>query len=140
MDGQELSRSLFDAWNNRDWDTIRNAMHPDYTYIGPDGSVTSGVEAGLQEAWISFADGFPEGRVEPEDLQVWVDGNTVITEVHAKLTHSGTMAGISPTGNAVELNIFNKMVLSDDGRILHERDYFDTLGFFAQLGVVEPPA
>ena len=122
MDGRELSMRLFEAWNNRDWGTIRSAMHPEYRYIGPDGTVTSGVEEGLQEAWISFADAFPEGRVEPEDVQVWVDGNTVITEVHAKLTHTGTAAGIPATGNTVELNIFNKMVLSADGRVIEERD------------------
>ncbi len=139
MDGRALSHALFEAWNNRDWDTIRAALHPDYTYTGPDGTVTRGVEAGLQEAWISFADAFPTGRLEPGDVTVWTDGNTVISEVHAKLRHTGVSAGIEPTGNTVELELLNKMVLADDGRILEERDYLDTLGFFAQLGVIEPP-
>lgn len=139
MDARALSRSLFEAWNTRNWDAIRQAMHPDYRYIGPDGVITTGVEAGLQEAWISFAEAFPEGRVEPADIEVWIDGNIVITEIHAKLAHTGTLGDIAPTGNTVELELLNKMELADDGRILEERDYFDTLGFFAQLGVVEPP-
>ena len=139
MDGREISRQMMEAWNNRDWDTIRNAMHPDYTYTGPDGEIVKGVEEGLETAWKSFADGFPEGRIDTDSMQMYVDGNTVITEFHAKLTHTGTFAGIAPTGNTVEIDLCNKMVLSDDGRVLAERDYMDTLAFFVQVGVVEAP-
>ena len=139
MDGRELSRQMIAAWNNRDWDTIRNAMHPDYTYTAPDGEIVKGVEEGQEAAWKSFGDGFPEGRIDVDSMQMYVDGNTVITEFRAKLTHTGTFAGIAPTGNTVEIDLCNKMVLSDDGRVLAERDYMDTLAFFAQLGVVEAP-
>ena len=30
MSARETARQLFDAWNNRDWDTIRNALHPEF--------------------------------------------------------------------------------------------------------------
>ena len=138
MDGRELSRQMIAAWNNRDWDTIRNAMHPDYTYTGPDGEIVKGVEEGLEAAWKSFGDGF-DGRIDVDSMQMYVDGNTVITEFRAKLTHTGTFAGIAPTGNTVEIDLCNKMVLSDDGRVVAERDYMDTLAFFVRLGVVEAP-
>jgi steroid delta-isomerase-like uncharacterized protein len=136
MDGREMSQMMFDAWNNRDWDAIRNVLHPDYLYTGPDGENVSGVEDGLAAAWTSAAEAFPDGRVEVNSI--YVDGNTVITEFHVKATHGGTFLGVAPTGHPVEIDFCNIMEIKD-GRVLKERDYLDTLGLLAQLGVVGPP-
>jgi hypothetical protein len=35
---QTIHRELADLWNARDYDGLRNLMHPDYTYTASDGT------------------------------------------------------------------------------------------------------
>jgi hypothetical protein len=37
MNARETTQRMFDAWSNRDWDTIRSALHAEYIYTGPPG-------------------------------------------------------------------------------------------------------
>lgn len=131
MGARDLSRSMLEAWSNRDWDAIRGVLHPDYRYIGPDGEVVVGVEAGLAAAWSSFADAFPDGKWEID--AVYVDGNTVITEFHFNGTHTGPIGDIPASGNPVDAAFCNVMQL-EDGKVILERDYFDTAKFYQQVG------
>jgi steroid delta-isomerase-like uncharacterized protein len=136
MNALETTKKMFDAWNKRDWDTIRNAIHPECVYTGPDGKQTRGIEDCLAAAWKDFAAGFPDGRVEPKAF--YVQGNVVVTEFTLKATHTGEWEGIAPTGKTVEVDFCNIMEFKD-GKVFKERDYVDTLGLFVQLGVVQMP-
>ena len=44
MTARETTQRMFDAWNNRDWGTIRSALHPECIYTGPDGQQARGIE------------------------------------------------------------------------------------------------
>ncbi len=136
MEPRDLSRSLLEAWSNRDWDTIRSAMHPEYVYTGPDGEVAAGVEDGLRAGWIGFAEAFPDGQWKITNVAV--DGDVILTEFTFRGTHTGPLDDIEATGNTVEAEFCNLMELKD-GKLYRERDYFDTLKFFGQLGVVQLP-
>ncbi len=136
MNARETTQQLFDAWNNRDWDTIRSSLHPECIYTGPDGQQVRGIEDCFTAGWKDFADGFPDGRVELKAS--YADGDAVVTEFTFRATHSGTWAGIGPTGKSVEVDLCNVMEFRD-GKVFKERDYVDTLGFFVQLGVVQMP-
>ena len=125
---------LFDAMNNHDWDTIRSHLHPDYVYIGPDGQEARGIEAGLTAGWVEHSEGFPDMRVEIKNM--YVAGDTVITEFSFSGTHTGAWAGVNPTGKKTAADVCNIMEFRD-GKLSRERDYLDTLGVFAQLGVVQ---
>jgi len=85
MDGRELSRAIFDAWNERDWDAIRGVLHPDFAYAAPCGECVAGVDAGFETAWKAFADAFPDGRFEVRATHA--DGNSVVTQFRMKGTH-----------------------------------------------------
>lgn len=131
MGGRELSEMMLRAWKALDWDAIREVLHPDYVYTGPDGTRVPGVEAGLAAGWSSFADSFPDG--DYEITGVYADEDSVVTEFRFTGTHSGDFEGIAPTGRRVEIDFCNVMRLRD-GKVLAERDYLDTQGLAAQLG------
>ena len=137
MNARETIHHLFDAWNNRDWDTIRSLLHPEYIYTGPDGQEASGIEDGLTVGWKEHADGLPDGRVELNAL--YGDGDVVVTEFTVRGTHNGTWLGIAPTGKSVEVDLCN-IIEFRDGKAIRERDYLDTLGVFVQLGAVQMPS
>ena len=137
MTARETTRRMFDAWNNRDWGTIRSALHPECIYTGPDGQQARGIEDCLAVAWTDFASGFPDGRVELKAF--YGDGDVVVTEFILRATHTGTWEGIAPTGKTVEVDFCNVMEFRD-GKVFRERDYLDTLGLFVQLGVVQMPS
>ncbi len=137
MNARETTQRLLDAWNNRDWDTVRSALHAEYIYTGPDGQQARGIEDGLTAAWKDHAVGFPDGRLEVKAL--YGDGDVVVAEFTLRGTHKGTWAGIAPTGKTVEADLCNVMEFRD-GKLFRERDYLDTLGVFVQLGIVEMPS
>ena len=132
MDPNDLSHSMLRAWKARDWDALREVLHEEYVYTGPDGAPVVGVEAGLAAGWSSFADSFPDG--DYEITGVYVDGDVVVTEFRFWGTHTGDFEGVSPTGNRVNIEFCNVMRLQD-GKVIAERDYLDTHGLMEQLGV-----
>ena len=136
MDIGKTTLGLFEAWNNRDWDTIRSALHPDYVYTGPDGEDTHGIDDGLIAGWQEHASGLPDGRLEIKSIHV--DGDVAVTEFTVRGTHGGTWAGVAPTGKKVEADLCNVTEFKD-GKVFRERDYLDTLGLFVQLGIVQVP-
>lgn len=131
---RETTHRLFEAWNNRDWDAIRRSLHPEYTYIGPDGHESRGVDTGLQAGWVDNASGLPDGRIEI--VAVHVDDDTVITEFSFNGTHTGSWSGIPPTGKRVGASVCNVMRFRD-GKVSWERDYLNLLDVLVQLGVVQ---
>jgi ketosteroid isomerase-like protein len=135
-DLRETVTRLFDAMNNKDFETIRSHLDPDFVYIGPDDQEARGIEAGLQAGWVDHSEGFPDVRIEVKD--VYVAGDTVTTEFHFSGTHRGTWAGVAPTGKRVEGDVCNVMQFRN-GKLVRERDYVNTLGIFMQLGVVQMP-
>ncbi len=137
MNVRETTQQLFDAWNNRDWDTIRSALHPEGIYTGPDGQQARGIEDCLTAGWKDHAAGFPDGRLELKTF--YADGDVVVTEFTLRGTHKGTWAGIAPTDKMVEADVCNVMEFRD-GKVFRERDYLDVLGIFVQLGVVQVPS
>lgn len=129
MDPADLSAMMLRAWKNRDWDAIREVLHPEYVYTGPDGQKAAG-EEGLVAGWSSFAESFPDG--EYEITRICTGGDTVVTEFHFGGTQSGEFDGIAPTGKRVEIDFCNVMQLRD-GKVITERDYLDTQGLIRQL-------
>jgi len=48
---RETANKLFEAWNNRDWDFVRESLHPESTRVGSDGQEPRDVEVILAEGW-----------------------------------------------------------------------------------------
>ena len=136
MDVRKTTQGLFEAWNQRDWDTIREALHPDYVYTGPDGQDAHGIDEGLIAGWQDHASGLPDGQLEIKSILV--EGDVAITEFTVRGTHEGAWVGVEPTGRKVVADLCNVTEFRDE-KVFRERDYLDTLGLFVQLGIVQVP-
>ncbi|MGA8208829.1 MAG: ester cyclase [Nocardioidaceae bacterium] len=135
-DNIDFIRSLYDAWNARDFDVEAEAMAPDgrilvvgtgSAFIGPDGS---------RQYSTSWAEGFPDGRVTVDNI--FGDQDRVVVELTGRGTHTGTletsMGAIPATGRSMTLQLCDVVELRD-GKIVEQRTYFDSASMMAQLGV-----
>jgi len=129
---EEIQREMLEAWNRRDWETMGNLFHPDYTYKGVDGKELVGPEAGLEVAR-SYANAFPDGKLEITNA--YVEGNTGVMEFVVRATHGGELLGVPATGKPIEIAVCN-LVEIRDGKIYREREYADMLGVMVQIGAV----
>ncbi|OFW70937.1 MAG: hypothetical protein A2Y55_01360 [Actinobacteria bacterium RBG_16_68_12] len=81
--------------------------------------------------------GFPGGGITVDD-QI-AEGDKVATRWTGRGTHTGEMAGISPTGKEVTVSGLTLSRL-ENGMVVEEWTTWDTLGMLVQLGAVPTPA
>jgi predicted ester cyclase len=135
-DNVTFVRSLYDGWNNRDFDVLADAMAPDgtITFMGS-GDVLTG-PAGSRVYSEMWASGFPDGQVTIDTI--FADGDRVAVEFTGRGTHTGTfvtsMGEIPPTGMSVTLKLCDVLEL-EDGKIKAQHSYLDTGSMMAQLGL-----
>lgn len=130
-DAAGIHREMFDAIQAQDFERLRSLLHPDYWYLGADGS-EGGIDAALDVAE-TYTEAFPDLAFEIRH-QFQPSGDVSIIEMTARGTHDGPLDDIPPTGRAVEMLVCNVVEVSD-GKIVQEREYFDTLAIMNQLGV-----
>lgn len=135
-DNATLARSLYEAWNERNFDEMAEATAPDgtITIIGS-GDTFKGPE-GSRKFGTMWADGFPDGMVTVD--RVIASGDHVVVEYTGRGTHTGTLAtgmgDIPATGRSMTLQLCDVLQFKD-GKVLSQRTYFDTGSMMAQLGL-----
>lgn len=132
-DTVSIHREMFEAIQRRDFDRMRELYHPDYAYEAADGT-SGGIDAGIAiaETYLSaFADLTFEVRSE---LACGDDAS--VMELIVRGTHTGELDGIPATGRSIEMLLCNVIEVRD-GKVLRERDYFDTMSLLRQLGVAD---
>lgn len=132
----EFVTSLYDAFNNNDFDTFAEAIAPDgYLLDVGSGQIFRGPE-GARQYTMAWAQAFPDGRLTVD--RVIEQDDCVVVEYTGRGTHTGTLttpAGDIPaTGRSVTLELCDVTVLAD-GKIASQRSYFDTASLMAQLGI-----
>lgn len=88
------------------------------------------VEAFIQEMRTAF----PNMQLSWTDMLA--DDDVVMVEWSVTGTHEGEFTGIPPTGNEVEQQGMEKLLISDD-KVQEAMIYFDTQEMLAQLGAAE---
>ena len=136
MSVKDVAREYVESWNSRNFDRMRDLMHPDYTYTGGDGQEQKGPEAGLAVTRM-FADAFPDGRVNITSIKQI--GDTTVVEFIGRGTHQGDLMGIAPTGKSVSIPVCDVFEVRD-GKIYREREYMDMMTMMVQLGVATVPS
>jgi steroid delta-isomerase-like uncharacterized protein len=129
---RDTAQDYTEAWNSRDFDRMRDLMHPDYSYTGGDGQEQKGPEAGLAVSRM-FASAFPDGRISIVSMKE--AGDTVFVEFIGRGTHGGELMGIAPTGKSITIPVCNVLEVRD-GKIYREREYMDMATIMVQLGVM----
>jgi steroid delta-isomerase-like uncharacterized protein len=135
MSAKDVVKESLDAWNSRNFDRMRDLMHPGYTYTGGDGREQKGPEAGLAVARM-FANAFPDGRIDVVNIKE--SGDTVLVEFVGRGTHEGDLMGIAATGRSVSIPVCEVLEVRD-GKIYREREYIDVAHMLTQLGVTRIP-
>lgn len=126
-----VSQFIEEILNRGRFELIADLIHPDYRYVGPDGTVLLGRDA-LAELLQGFRTGFSD--LEARIATTVADGDMVAMTMTLTGTHDGDFDGIPSTGAAIELPIaiFTKLV---DGQIVEDREYYDTATMLSQLGI-----
>ena len=126
-----IVRRLFDAFNAGRFDDAVSLLGSDYVWRGP------GAEARGRDGWKQVAktyrDAYPDLTMTIDE-QI-ADGDVVVTRFTARGTHRGALAGVAASGRAVTVPcvVMTRIV---NGRIAEDREYFDQLGMFQQIGML----
>jgi steroid delta-isomerase-like uncharacterized protein len=134
--GREAARRYFEAWNRRDAAAIVDCFAEGGTYTDPSaGTVAGPAIAGYANGlWAAFPD------LELEIVSESATANAVAAQWIMRGTNTGSLAGLPPTGAAIELPGADFIHIEADG-IRSVRGYFDQQAIPAQLGlmtVVQP--
>lgn len=131
-DNLAIARRFVDEILNRGHiELIADLVHDDYRYIGPDGTKLVGQQA-LADLLGGFRSGFSDLHAQ---VRTAIAANDIVAMTMTLTgTHDGHFDGIPPTAAKLELPlaIFTTIV---DGRIIEDREFYDTATMLAQLGV-----
>ena len=135
-DTESIARSLYNNWNEREFDRIAALMADDGEIIlvgsdtrfrGPDGALE------FSRMW---ADGFPDGRVTIDKLIS--AGDNVVVQYTGQGTQTGPLRSpggeIPATGRSVTINLCDVYEIRN-GKIRSVQSYFDSASLLAQLGI-----
>ena len=130
-------RSLYEAWNARDFERGAEAMAADGTItIAGTGDVFEGAD-GSRAYSASWANGFPDGQITVDNI--FADGDKVVVEFTGRGTHTGiletSMGSIPATGRSMAIKLCDVVHLKDQ-KIVAQTSYFDTGSMMAQLGLL----
>jgi steroid delta-isomerase-like uncharacterized protein len=126
-----VRRFVDDVLNHGRFDALTEIIHPDYRYEGPDGAQLHGLDE-LQMLVARYRAGFSDFHVAiTSEL---ADGDLVAMTMTLTGTHDGEFDGITPTGRrlSLPLAVFTRI---EDGRIVQDREFYDTGTMLAQLGL-----
>jgi steroid delta-isomerase-like uncharacterized protein len=137
MSTESMIRSLYDAFNSRNFDQGATLLTPDVCWQDvATGRQFEGHE-GYKQFMGSWSGAFPDAQVEVSN--VVVSNGYATAEFHGRGTHTGplqTPAGaIPPTGRRVDIPFCEVLELKD-GRIASARTYFDSATMLRQLGLI----
>ena len=117
--------------NQGRFDALAEIIHPDYCYEGPDGAQLHGLDE-LRMLVAGYRAGFSDFQVDiTSEL---ADGDRVAMTMLLTGTHDGEFDGIPATGERLSLPmaVFTRI---EDGRIVEDREFYDTGTMLAQLGL-----
>jgi steroid delta-isomerase-like uncharacterized protein len=133
---ESLVRSLYDIFNDRALDRIRQYITDDYEVSSIATGETFRGADGYRQFMQRWIDAFPDAHVEIVNIVASEDGACV--EFRGSGTQTGTfgtpMGDIPPSGKHVEVPFCDVHHLRD-GRVTHSHMYFDVATLMRQLGI-----
>lgn len=133
----EENKALLRRWIeeiNKGSLALFDELYPDCVYYAP--ATGELKREALKQFMVSLLAAFPDGRWTVED-QV-AEGDKVATRWSFTGTHQGEFMGMAPTGKRVTTSgmVIDRIA---DGKIVEEREEWDTLGWMQQLGAAPQP-
>jgi steroid delta-isomerase-like uncharacterized protein len=136
-DAKALVRRVVEEPWKGNWDVIEESVAE--TYVGYDPSQTEPISGrdGLRANLQQYIDAFSDARITVDD-QI-AEGEKVASRWTGRGTHTGEIAGVSPTGRDVTVSGLTISRL-EGGKIAEEWITWDTLGMLIQIGAIPEPA
>jgi steroid delta-isomerase-like uncharacterized protein len=126
QDNAKLVRALYDAWNNRDWDTYTALVDDDTEVLAVATGQTLRGRPGFRQYGEIWASAFPDARVEVTNVVASEDG--AVVEFRGRGTHTAplvTAMGEIPATNKRVDQPFCDVYSLQNGRVRAQRAYFD---------------
>ncbi len=140
-DNATLARSLYEAWNERNFDLAVESTAPDGRIIDTGSGQTWNGPDGARQYNTMWANAFPDGRITID--RIIAADDTVVVEYTGTGTHTGTletpMGPIPATGRSMTLHLCDVTEFSN-GKVRMQRTYMDSGSMMAQLGLTEQAA
>ena len=133
---KEFVRKLAEEFNKGNFEALNEANAPDYAYFYPSANPKSMSNEELLKAVKMMKESFPDIRWELVELVAV--GDMLISRQIIRGTHKGMFQGIPATGKKIEISLMNWCQFRD-GKIVTEREEYDTLGLMQQLGMELKP-
>ncbi len=137
-DNETLVRTLFEAWNNRDYDAVVAAVAPDCTIVDMGSGRTLQGPDGFGEFTRALFEAMPDAQFTLDHLTS--QGDTVVVEYTGRGTNTGDLvlpAGTVPaTGRSIAVHTCEIDEIKN-GKIASSRVYVDSGAIMAQLGLTE---
>ncbi len=126
-----LVRRLWDDFNRRQLDSILRSYAPNAVSRQASGEQFVGPEA-IKAYAESYLVAFPDIQIVVDEI-IAVD-DRVITRFTVNGTHTGTLAGVPPTGKKVSVPGTSFMRL-EKGKVVEEWELVDQMSLVRQLGL-----
>ena len=127
-----LHKSIFTAVESHDVERITEIYHHDAVHMTSDG-MAHNAQQYVKEIIRSFGSAFPDLSIKIRNHYVLNDSVSIVEYIFSG-THKGEFEGIDPTGKTMEVAGCSVIEVRN-GKIVQERDYYDTMALLTQLGV-----
>ena len=127
---------FFDAWGSGDFETLKELIAPDYAFYYPSNSSNPVSGEDLIPMGKMIREAFPDVSFSMEEI--YAVGDRVIFRFIQRGTHEGEYMGIPATGNKYE-NSGVLITRFENGKVVEQREDFDMLGLYQQLGMELKP-
>ena len=135
----ERVERLEQAYNDRDYDTVRTIVAPDFVaHTAGSEMMPPGIEGAIM-ANEGAHSAFPDQRTEIVDI--FGDGDRVVSHVHMTGTNDGGLpwAGMLANGAKVDIDWIQISRFGDDGTIQETWAQMDLAKMMMQLGAMPAP-
>ncbi len=119
-------------WRDRDAAALAGGHSATGTIVSPIFRTVTGMEE-IAASYRAIFEIFPDWDLRSEPLLV--DGGRVAQPFNVTATHRGEFMGIAGSGKRFSIQGVRLFTMGD-GRIDHERRYYDFTGLLIQLGVI----
>ena len=121
------------GWSAGDMRAVEEAIDPGYRRHQPNMVMAVESEKDLEQLISLYRAGVPDLDLRIQHLIA--EGDWVVTRVICKGTHTGELAGIPPTGKAVEFTASDIFQMAG-GKVIESWHNVDDLGLLQQIGVI----
>lgn len=126
-----VRRFVDEILNAGRFDLLTEIVHPDYRYEGPGGERLDGPDE-LALLLAGYRAGFSDFHVSiTSEIH---DGDRVAATMTMTGTHDGEFDGVPPTGRRIDIPVAVFSTVAG-GRIVEEREFYDTNTLLTQLGL-----